>query len=71
MIILASAREIFDLLGGIQAVADLTGAEYAAAANWKRFGRFPPKTYVALQRALMSRHTIAPATLWGMVPMED
>jgi hypothetical protein len=67
---LETAIDVFEVLGGTSSVAKLTGAKYSAAANWKQFGRFPPRTYVALQAALAGKGKSAPPTLWGMT-LED
>lgn len=67
---LKSAGEIFDALGGVQAVADLMSTGYRAAFNWKAGGAFPPKTYVAMVEALRKCGCTAPASLWGMVTNE-
>jgi len=63
---LKTAVAIFEELGGIRGVAKLTGANYTQAANWKHFDRFPPRTYVLLQRALADKGKRAPPALWGM-----
>lgn len=52
-------------LGGIAAVARLTGAEYGAVENWKRAATFPPRYFLAMWFELASRGYIAPASLWG------
>ena len=64
---LASAEAIFDVLGGINAVAELTGAKYVTAHRWKTVGKFPPKTFVLLGEALAERGYQAPAELWKML----
>ena len=65
---LKTAAAVFEELDGISGVAKLTGAKYTAAANWKQFGCFPPRTYVALQTALAEKGKSAPAKLWSMTP---
>ena len=64
---LTSAEEIFETLGGIQSVAELTNSGYRAAFNWKATGAFPPKTFVAISEALRRQNCTAPSDLWGMV----
>lgn len=64
---LQSAAEVIDALGGTAAVATLIGTTYRAAANWKSFDAFPPKTFLALTTALQAKGYAAPASLWGMV----
>lgn len=67
MIELSAASEIFDKLGGVRAVAELTGRTYDAAWNWKRFNRFPPNTYSIMTAALNANGYTAPGSLWRMV----
>ena len=64
---LQSAPAVIEALGGLSAVAALTGSGYKAVANWKSFGAFPPRTYVIMTTALNERGLKAPASLWGMV----
>jgi hypothetical protein len=63
---LASTSEIIDKLGGISAVAVLTGSKYNAVANWVNAAKFPSNTYVAMTDALRAKGLHAPASLWGM-----
>ena len=64
---LSTAAAVFDALGGIGAVAELTGAKYVTAHHWKMVGYFPPKTFVLLVGALAKRGCEAPTELWKMV----
>jgi hypothetical protein len=64
---LISTKDVIDALGGISAVADLTGRKYSAASNWPNFTKFPANTYLVLTRALAARGLRAPASLWGMI----
>lgn len=68
---LETAADVVAQLGGIKAVAALTGRKYSAAANWPAFGRFPPNTYLALTKALEQHQCMAPPTLWGMATAEQ
>ncbi len=63
---LGTTVEVIDALGGIAAVAELTGRKYTAAANWNVSDRFPANTYVILHHALHQRGLSAPPELWGM-----
>jgi hypothetical protein len=67
---LLTASEVIRELGGLKAVARITGAKYSAAGNWPRIN-FPPDTYVALQNALNARGCRAPVSLWKMREPQD
>ncbi len=62
---LQTPREVIKKLGGIKAVAELTGRKYSAAGNWNRGKRFPANTYRVLYMALLDRGFRAPASMWG------
>ena len=64
---LSTTAEVMDRLGGVAAVAALTGRKYSAAHNWKSFETFPSNTFLVMQQALRERGFEAPAALWGMV----
>jgi hypothetical protein len=64
---LATAEAVFEALGGITAVAELTGAKYVTVHRWKTVGKFPPKTFVLLESALTERGCKAPSELWKML----
>lgn len=64
---LSTTAEVIEALGGVAAVARLTGRRYGAAFNWKGFIKFPADTFVVMQTALLAAGCIAPASLWGMV----
>lgn len=68
---LTSISEVIDALGGIQAVADLTGRKYMAAAQDKRLGKFPSRTRDVMTVALAEKGKTAPASLWGMLPVQE
>lgn len=76
---------VLDALGGVSAVAELTGDFYGSDKEgrskfkhgayptvhlWKQTGAFPPKTYVLLITALAERGYTAPPLLWKMIPVE-
>lgn len=63
---LSSTGAVIEALGGLQAVADLTGRGYSAAHNWKATGQFPANTYLLLRKALAAKGFDAPDTLWNM-----
>ena len=67
MRVLKTTPKIFEELGGISAVAELTDSAYTAAHNWKAWNKFPPRTYVLILAALKRRGATAPPSLWGMM----
>jgi len=64
---LDSAGEVMEALGGVDAVARLTGVTYRAAHNWKAARKFPARTHAALTAALAERGLSAPQSLWNQV----
>jgi hypothetical protein len=71
--ILTTTREVTAALGGIKAVASLTGRKYSAAGNWVQDSKaqFPANTYVVLNAALAAIGKSAPPSLWGMKLPEE
>jgi hypothetical protein len=68
---LRTADQVVEVLGGLQAVCELTGANSKQAWHWTgRAGMFPANTYVAMTRALNRRGYEAPARLWNMKGIE-
>ena len=66
---LRTLPDVINALGGIQAVAELTGQTYSNAANWNSWRpTFPPSTYVVMMNALIKRGFTAPYSLWRMIP---
>lgn len=64
---LTSIDDVFAALGGVEAVARLTGSKRKAAGNWKYLKAFPARTYVAMTAELTRRGQSAPPRLWKMV----
>lgn len=64
---LLTTVQVIERLGGVHAVAELTGRTYAAASNWTRFKTFPANTFAVMTAALAARGYHAPASLWRMV----
>ena len=64
---LATTSEVILALGGVKAVAELTGRTYDAAWNWNKFETFPSDTYLVMTGALRERGIEAPPSLWRMV----
>jgi predicted SpoU family rRNA methylase len=66
---LKSVQEVVERLGGNMAVASITGSRHSSAvSNWKKLGKFPPKTYFGLKAALQERSLDAPDDLWKREP---
>lgn len=63
---LTSKDQVFDALGGIQGVADLTNSKYKAAAAWRALPTFPSKHYLVMTDALERAGKTADPSLWGM-----
>jgi hypothetical protein len=84
LIELGTVDAVLDALGGVTAVAELTGDFYSSSRRegarkheayptvhyWKQTGAFPPKTYVLLITALAEKGYTAPPSLWKMIPAE-
>lgn len=64
--VLKTVPEVNNALGGLSAVAKLTGRTYSAAAQWPYLGTFPSNTYLIITDALAVLGKSAPASLWGM-----
>lgn len=62
---LTDIKSVFDALGGLKAVAELTGRDVEAVRHWPKKGKFPAQTYLAMLRALARRGHTAPPSLWG------
>lgn len=62
---LKTSSDVIDALGGLTAVARLTGASSGAVWNWRQRG-FPSQTFLILTAALTARGLKAPASLWRM-----
>ena len=66
--VIRTVREVIEALGGLAAVARLTGVETGTVSAWQaRLGYFPARTYVAMTAALAERGCSAPLALWKMV----
>lgn len=68
--VLRSTKDVIDALGGVRAVASLTGRNYPAAHAWLGMNRFPANTYLVLTAALHRDGKTAPPSLWGMAEAE-
>jgi hypothetical protein len=56
---------VINILGGIAAVADMTGRGETAVHNWRKADRFPASLYLKMIRRLERRGVTAKAALWG------
>lgn len=63
---LTSADSVFDALGGVGGVMEITGARYKTVHMWKSAKSFPSDTYVLMTSALEQRGLTAVPDLWGM-----
>ena len=66
MVLLNSASEIFEALGGIKAVCAITDSNYHAVWHWRKKGKFPARTFKDINDVLRERGIEAPDQLWGM-----
>jgi hypothetical protein len=65
----ASTSEVIEALGGVAAVAALTGRWPSAVSNWHGIPHFPSNTYVIMRDALLALgHDPPPDWLWDMTP---
>jgi hypothetical protein len=65
----ASTTEVIETLGGVGAVAALTGRWPSAVSNWHRLSHFPANTYILMRDALEAMGFVAePVWLWDMAP---
>lgn len=68
---LETTAAVIDALGGLNALAALTGSTYKAVGNWKAGSAFPARTFLIMTSALRDRGYSAPASLWGMVTAHE
>lgn len=61
---LETTESVIAALGGVHAVAELAHAKITTVHNWRTRGRFPPRTYFLISKALEPIR--APKRLWGM-----
>ena len=64
---LRTVAQVFEALGGVAKVAEITDSNFKQAWSWLGVAdQFPANTYVVLQRTLKQRGYEAPARLWAM-----
>jgi hypothetical protein len=64
---LNNVGEVIAVLGGSEAVQQLTGLKAAAVSRWRGHDRIPSKFKDKMQAALAGRGYDAPSRLWAMV----
>lgn len=60
-----SAKQIVEILGGLDAVADLTGVGKTAVHNWIAANAFPPRFFHLMRSRLVRHRRLASPELWG------
>ncbi|RPH76009.1 hypothetical protein EHM76_00210 [bacterium] len=63
---LTSVRAVVIHLGGVEAVARLTGRSKSNVRNWVALRRMSAPTFLTISAALYARDAIAPPRLWGI-----
>ncbi len=64
---LSTIEDVISVLGGVDAVKELTKRTSASAVPmWKNRKKFPTRTYSVMKAALQKRGLSAPDDLWGM-----
>jgi hypothetical protein len=63
---LRSTADIIDALGGIEAMAELTGTSENGVYNWRSGKQFPADTYRLIKDELKEIDADAPDHLWPM-----
>jgi hypothetical protein len=67
-VLLNSADEVIDAVGGTAAAARLVAASIASVSNWRARDRLPPRTFLLFEEALDVVGAAASSTLWGIDP---
>ena len=63
---LSTFEEVFEELGKVPGLVDLTGANPKAVGAWQTHRRFPWKMYPTITGALSDRGKSAPTGIWGL-----
>jgi len=69
-VFLYSVDDVIDHLGGIDAVAKMTGRGNTAVHNWRALKRFPAVLCDGMMKALARENAIAPPELWSQEPCD-
>lgn len=67
---LATVSDVIAELGGPTKTAALVDKTAQHANGWRIAGKFPARTFIAINSALSERGCEAPPSLWGMVEPE-
>jgi hypothetical protein len=70
---LTTFDQVTDALGGMTALARLTGRKLTAVSNWRcqNGGRFPTRTYFVIEQALNARGLSAECRLFAFERKDD
>lgn len=61
---LTTKAQVMDALGGIHAIAALTGADWKNVETWSRSDFFPARYFLVMWLELVARGYWAPPALW-------
>jgi len=67
---LKTVAAVFEALGGAHEIIALIRAKRTTVYMWRASGRFPAKTYLAINGELRRRGHSANPSLWGMVKQQ-
>lgn len=68
---LQTTAEVIEVLGGLSAVSDLTGARYKLVSGWGKEATFPSRYFAVMDWALRRRRYRAHPSLWGQVTVPE
>ena len=68
---LSTVHDAIEALGGVKAVAELTGRSQENVYNWRAANRFSHQTFLKISGALRARGISANPKLWGIEPALD
>jgi hypothetical protein len=66
MVILQTANEVIDSLGGTTKTAKIACRSPQSVSNWRAANRLPAETFRRLTEKLAERGMEAPPELWGI-----
>jgi hypothetical protein len=68
---LHTTADVIEALGGLRAVAGLTGAAYKLVSGWGRAKNFPSRYFLVMTWALQKKRLRAHPSLWGQVTIPE